>query len=654
MSQDMDITLNNTIMEIETEDSFQSQNLQSLSNASINKTNKIHFIWKYTVDFKKCLFCNKEWKYPKVEVIARHLANKNCKLINGNLITMKQQALNSIQELTNRKQTSEISQDSNKRRKVNSDERSDISLNERQAAFNKEMSLYHYTSGVAFRAIENQHLKNAISILDNTISLPSPYMLSNSLLNEQHSTLHEIINKKIQDHVNKGFKLTLVTDGYTTNSNCSLINYIVGVGDEYFFIKSEDVGDYQHTGIFLAKKIREFMDTYGGIEAYAGIVCDNHQANISAHCELIKQYPLLLFQGCYAHTLNLVVKEFLEFEPCKSYLAHACELVKFFKHRHIPNSRLKKRREKENVTVNLHLFAATRWGSCTSMLDSLLCNKECMRIESNRDDFLRLSSASDYVKKSQWCKNKLHNTDFWNQLKDMYETLKLVSDNIKESESESYSISAILEDSSRIATQLMELSASNEYCSQMHNCMVNRMNAYITNLHKFTYMIDPTNNGSLIGTEAEMVMLDWASSFVSSAHSIMDFKTDYIGFKAIKLNYGEQDKMAIKQAGIRIYWMGITEFPRLKQVAVTLLSLPATSCASERNWSNFSFVLNPIRSNLAASRASKLVFVYSNQRKVEKIRDIPSMDLLNQYDSHPSEFLEQFTCVSMNVSEELS
>ena len=53
---------------------------------------------------------------------------------------------------------------------------------------------------------------------------------------------------------------------------------------------------------------------------------------------------------------------------------------------------------------------------------------------------------------------------------------------------------------------------------------------------------------------------------------------------------------------------------KLKTLAIRLLSMPASSAASERNWSAHRFIHSPRRNRLASIRVHKLVFVYSNHK----------------------------------------
>ena len=56
------------------------------------------------------------------------------------------------------------------------------------------------------------------------------------------------------------------------------------------------------------------------------------------------------------------------------------------------------------------------------------------------------------------------------------------------------------------------------------------------------------------------------------------------------------------------------EVPALGKLAIKLMSIPASSAASERNWSNFGFIQNIKRNRLTNERTFKLVSIYANLR----------------------------------------
>jgi len=60
---------------------------------------------------------------------------------------------------------------------------------------------------------------------------------------------------------------------------------------------------------------------------------------------------------------------------------------------------------------------------------------------------------------------------------------------------------------------------------------------------------------------------------------------------------------------------GKRSFPALADVAVRLLCMHSTACASERNWSAWGLLYTKHRSRLALERARKLIYIRCNSKE---------------------------------------
>ncbi len=57
----------------------------------------------------------------------------------------------------------------------------------------------------------------------------------------------------------------------------------------------------------------------------------------------------------------------------------------------------------------------------------------------------------------------------------------------------------------------------------------------------------------------------------------------------------------------------------LSSVAIKVLSIPATSAASERNWSTYNFIHSKLQNRMTIDQAEKLVYIYWNIRILRKL-----------------------------------
>ncbi|CAB4422917.1 unnamed protein product [Rhizophagus irregularis] len=70
-----------------------------------------------------------------------------------------------------------------------------------------------------------------------------------------------------------------------------------------------------------------------------------------------------------------------------------------------------------------------------------------------------------------------------------------------------------------------------------------------------------------------------------------------------------------------INWWHLLEkrYPLLSSIALTLLSIPVTSAASERNWPAYKFIHSKLRNRLINDHAEKLVYIYWNLQILRKL-----------------------------------
>ncbi len=71
-------------------------------------------------------------------------------------------------------------------------------------------------------------------------------------------------------------------------------------------------------------------------------------------------------------------------------------------------------------------------------------------------------------------------------------------------------------------------------------------------------------------------------------------------------------------------------YPVLSNIALKVLSIPATSAASERNWSAFGFIHNKLRNRMLNQRVEKCVYLYWNMKILRKIKEKTNIDVMSE------------------------
>ncbi|XP_067305981.1 E3 SUMO-protein ligase ZBED1-like [Pseudorasbora parva] len=124
----------------------------------------------------------------------------------------------------------------------------------------------------------------------------------------------------------------------------------------------------QHTSDNISEELKRIAEEWGITQKVLAVVTDNGANMVSAvHKAWWKHYP------CFAHTLNLVVKDAIKASPEISHLLEKCRnIVSFFHHSTKATEKLKQLQKKLKVAEHkLIISVETRWNSAFYMLERL-------------------------------------------------------------------------------------------------------------------------------------------------------------------------------------------------------------------------------------------------------------------------------------------
>ena len=157
-----------------------------------------------------------------------------------------------------------------------------------------------------FSLIEHPFFIEFIKSIRNTYSLPSRWVLSNTLFDQEISR----INLKLEKIINQETNITIAFDGWTNLTGQSIYNYclITEERKEYLWCTKNYSEISHHTGAFLGEEIISIVDNIGP-EKLAAVVSDNAPDARVARKLLCEKYPHILNIRCMAHCINLITKD---------------------------------------------------------------------------------------------------------------------------------------------------------------------------------------------------------------------------------------------------------------------------------------------------------------------------------------------------------
>ncbi|ETI56822.1 hypothetical protein F443_00784 [Phytophthora nicotianae P1569] len=98
----------------------------------------------------------------------------------------------------------------------------------------------------------------------------------------------------------------------------------------------------------------------------------------------------------------------------------------------------------------------------------------------------------------------------------------------------------------------------------------------------------------------------------------------------------EARPIAEKQLTVRQYWQGLSEFPLLQDIALTVFASRCSNAAAERNWSAHKFVHSQVRNRLRDASVEKLVFLFFNSKNFDG-DDMAFYDMLEDMAANSSD-----------------
>lgn len=412
--------------------------------------------------------------------------------------------------------------------------------------------------------------------------LPSRKTISTSYLNNAYEEMQVDIAVKL----NEASTLHLQLDGWSNLRNEGIINFIVTKPEPYF-VNFVNTKDNRHTAEYLKSEIINVLNNYQPLKFFS-IIGDN-AANIQKAFKLIKdEYPDIQTFGCAAHTLHLLCQDILNVESVKNLEIKCKSVIKTIKYSQIYSSTLKKHADEQNIKISLKLPVKTRWGSFLFSLQSLQKNKSALQ-----------AFAVDYTIQSLPRDIKLlilDDDEFWPNINELINVLKPVINGLLFLETDQTVIHKVIEvlyniestfTFGRLSDTLFNCS-EDIYIQQKFN---SRKNMILNNIHLAAHLLDPSKQGQYLSNPQKIDALEFINSVAETMNINENVMTDLANYQSHK---GIFSKVFLWKNIDKIeplkWWKLLGQCTSLSTVAVKILTTPATSAATERSFSTFSWI----------------------------------------------------------------
>ncbi|KAG3194285.1 hypothetical protein PC128_g9498 [Phytophthora cactorum] len=445
--------------------------------------------------------------------------------------------------------------------------------------FHKLFAMWFYSTGMAFNKAAHHTLAAALRLLTLSDIVPTRQQLAGDLLNVWYDDFRSKMMLKIADR-----RCTGVTDTWTDINGKAVINYGLVFEDMTVFFESVYSGSDLHDAPYLASDIERVMAKLSFVMV-AAVVTDNTATNQLVWSKLQQKHPTIFFHGCISHALHLTVKDLVQRLPWLGKLEENCrKLVRFFKKNQQRWYELKQLQHMEGKLA-LVLPADTRWGTIERCFASVHQSEKILHAFVTLRDFLRGRNKEKKAKRRHTYDTVVAK-DFVKQLEKALTSLSVLSAFQKAFEKDTKPPSDVYRMFLELSVQYNALSIPISDHGKIRQILKERFDFIYGDAHGVVYLLDPRYHGQT-----------WMTAR----------KSKTAAKQSVEVTLVHKKKLSVFQN-----WNGRSQFPLLRDIALTVFSASCSSAAAERNFSAHKFVHSQARNRFQDASVKKLVFMFFN------------------------------------------
>lgn len=469
-----------------------------------------------------------------------------------------------------------------------------------------------YATGVPFSLFEHPLWEELFHKLRPAYKLPTRKVLSTTLLEKEFLLVKEQIEKNIESSVN----LNLALDGWSNIRNEGILNFIVYTPNPYFYSFVETKRN-RHTSEYLLSEIVQIIEKLGP-EKFLVLISDNASNMLKCGRLLNEKYPHIIWIGCMAHTLHLIINDILKCDTANKLFNCCVEIIKTIRNSQLLTAEFKQLNIEKNIQSSLHLPVKTRWGSYLECLNSLVITKTILQT---------MAINEDAIKTFKNHKQTLLDDQFWSNLENFRSLLKPVVNWITYLEGDYNTIhvvhSAFLE-IEKILEQFLPLTLSTTEADLIKQKFKDRRLSALKSIHLAACLLDPRSQGLIMSAEEQIESCEAIYRIGQNMNSIDDqnVMVELGMYRSREGLWGREfvwKAVENEKLSALLWWKTFYQNTELGKLAIRILSVPSTSASVERSFSTFSFIHDKKRHKLNTSRAGKLCYIAHNWKLMHRL-----------------------------------
>ncbi|KAG6944966.1 hypothetical protein JG688_00016811 [Phytophthora aleatoria] len=199
-----------------------------------------------------------------------------------------------------------------------------------EESFNVEIATDFFTVGISFRVIDNPHMRRALTRYRPHMKLPTRHALATSLLDTVYTMEKDKLARLLRRQASGVFGY--YNRGWSNINREGIVNYVIwspGMRRPMMW-SSGTIGSAAHTGDFMASEISRIIAEVEAVAGKVSAVVSDNAANMKKSRRLIEsKHPAMVFNGCSAHAMNLLLKDVFKLELFAEILKKAVKVVTF-------------------------------------------------------------------------------------------------------------------------------------------------------------------------------------------------------------------------------------------------------------------------------------------------------------------------------------
>nr|XP_051188524.1 uncharacterized protein LOC127302164 [Lolium perenne] len=425
-----------------------------------------------------------------------------------------------------------------------------------------------------------------------------------------------------------------------------VMNLVVHSAHGALFLNSIDCSAVKKDGRYIFELVDQCIEDIGA-EKVIQVVTDNASVNIAAANLLKAKRPSIFWNGCAAHTIDLMLEDIGNLPEVDKTITQA-RLVTVFLYAHIRVLALMRSVLKKDLVRS----GVTRFATAYLNLKSLQDNKNGLQKLFRSDELHEMG----YLKKDKGDKaNKVVKSEaFWKHVDISVDFFEPMANVLRRMDSDvpamGFFYGSMLDAKQEI---LLRFDNDESRCKSVLDIIDKRWDNKLKKpLHLAGYFLNPYYyypNKVQIEKEGKFraAVITCITTMIQEDDEqdamIEELKTYRAGKESFGTDIATRQRKN-KNFDPATWWLNHgTSSPNLKNLAVKILSLTCSSSACERNFSAFEHVHTKKRSRLLSDRLRDLVFVKVNSRMIDrrenKIRDPIEKIVEDVLDDDENEFI---------------